>query len=137
MWVTYEDIKTAWIGGAVPAPKATIDAYIIYAEEVIKSEYPKIQERINDGRLSIDRVKLVVINMVMRVLNNPSNLKSYQQTTGPFTSNRSFNNSQIWLEENEKKLLAPANNNKAFEQDLAAKYWDLAYGVEWVDLNGD
>jgi hypothetical protein len=137
MWVTYEDIKTAWINGALPANKATVDAYIVYAEEVVKSEYPKIQERIDDGRLSIDRVKLVVVSMVMRVLNNPTNLKSWQQMSGPFSSNRTFSNSQIWLEENEKKLLAPSKYGKAFEQDLAARYWDLADGIVWVDTDGD
>lgn len=132
MWVTYEDIKNAWVGGALPAGKATVDTYIIYAEEIILSEYPKIQERLDDGRLSIDKVRLVVTNMVLRVLNNPSNLKTWQQTTGPFGSNRSYNNSTIWLEENEKNLLAPKKTNKAFEQDLTNRYWDLSDGIEWV-----
>ena len=104
----------------MPTDTALVDALIADAEAVILSEYPAIQDRIDDNALPLATVVMVTCRMVMRVLRNPEGLTYWQQTTGPFGQARNYGSAtqDIWLSTDEIALLAPKRKGKAFEIDL-------------------
>jgi hypothetical protein len=116
-WATPQDIIDRWVGNDVPTDTDLMEALIADAEAVILSEFPKIQERIDDDELPLAVVTLVVSRMVSRLLRNPENLTYWQQQTGPFGQARNYggNSSDIWLSDQELTLLAPKKRGKAFE----------------------
>ena len=113
-WTSKQDIIDRWVGVNVPTDEDLIDTLIDDAEVVIKSVYPRIQERLDKGTLTVDVIKFVVSRMVIRVLRNPENLGSHQMGTGPFTETRTYRGvSDIWLSDDEKNMLSPNNSRKA------------------------
>lgn len=120
-WASFADVTDRWIGGGAPTDESQVAALIADAEAVILAEYPRIQERIDAGKLAGSVVTMVVCRMVSRILRNPENLSYWQQNTGPFGQARNYGtgNTDIWLSADEKKMLAPNVRGKAFEIDLA------------------
>jgi len=107
-WTTPQDIQDRWVGNDIPTDTDLVQALINDAEAVILSEFPKIQDRIDDNELSLNVVVMVVSRMVTRLLRNPENLTYWQQQTGPFGQARNYGtgNGDIWLTENELSLFA-------------------------------
>ena len=139
-WVTPQDIIDRWVGNDVPTNMDLMQALVEDAEAVILAEYPAIQGRIDEEKLALSVVKMVVVRMVTRVLRNPESVSYWQQTTGPFGQARNFgDNVDIWMTTEEKNLLAPKNRGKAFELNLAPKagvtevYWMTGNGYEAID----
>lgn len=119
-WTTPQDITDRWIGSGAPTDDDLVAALIRDAETVVLGAYPRIQERIDGGTLSLDVVVMVVARMVTRVLRNPENLSYWQQSTGPFSQGRNFGKQvDIWLTSDEKTLLAPSSRGKAFSFNIA------------------
>lgn len=115
-WTSPQDVLDRWVGTGAPTDDDLVQALINDAEAIIKAEYPLIQERIDDEELPLDLVKMVVVRMVSRVLRNPESVSYWQQQTGPFGQARNFGeNTDIWLSENEKTMLAPSKRGKAFQ----------------------
>ena len=146
-WATPQDIIDRWVGNDVPTDTDLMEALIADAEAVILSEFPKIQERLDDEELSLSVVTLVVSRMVSRLLRNPENLTYWQQQTGPFGQARNYGNGNgdIWLTENELSLLAPNKRGKAFEVNQGydaispAVVDDFRLGItsefEWLEIS--
>jgi len=118
-WATFADVVDRWVGPGAPTNQSQVEKLIEDAEQVILSEFPGIQERIDNESLPLERVTLVVVQIVTRFLRNPEGLSNVQQTTGPFSQSRSFaeRSSGLTLTDSEIKLLAPTRG-KAFEIDL-------------------
>jgi len=85
-WTTPQDVLDRWVGNDKPTDEDLVQALIDDAESVILSEYPKIQDRIDDEELSVNTVIMVTSRMVSRLLRNPENLTYWQQQTGPIWS---------------------------------------------------
>jgi hypothetical protein len=134
-WTTYEDVASRWVGSGAPTDETLVDALISDAEAVILSEFPRIQERIDDETLALPTVVMVVSRMVTRVLRNPEGLTYWQQTTGPFGQARNYGSTtqDIWLSSEEKELLSPKSKGKAFEVNLAP---NALPGIEVPPYNG-
>lgn len=128
-WTSPQDVLDRWVGGSAPTDLDLVQALINDAEAVILSEYPKIQQRINENELAVSTVVLVVSRMVTRLLRNPEGLTYWQQQTGPFGQGRTYGEAtDIWLSDNERSLLAPNKTGKAFSVNLgpnatAPTYW--------------
>lgn len=119
-WATPQDIVSRWVGPGAPTDDELLQALINDAEAVILAEYPLIQDRIDSGALPLGTVVMVVARMVTRLLRNPEAVSYWQQQTGPFGQARNFgDNTDIWLSDNERSLLAPNKTNKAFSVNLA------------------
>lgn len=133
-WAIPQDVIDRWVGSDVPTDLDLVQALINDAEAVILSEYPKIQDRIDDEELSLATVVMVQCRMVMRLLRNPEALTYLQQTTGPFGQARNFGtgNSDIWLSDNELSLLAPKTRGKAFEVNQGVDA--VGGGVDYIWL---
>ncbi len=114
-WTFPQDIEDRWIGEDFPQNTDLIEALIMDAEIIIKSEYPRIQERIDDNVLDIEVIKFVVARMVSRVLRNPEGLSYIQQSTGPFSQAKNYGGGSVdmWITEQEKDMLAPNQRGKA------------------------
>jgi hypothetical protein len=121
-WTNPQDVLDRWVGAGAPNDEDLTQALINDAEAVILSEFPRIQERIDDGKLPMAVVIMVVCRMVGRVLRNPEGLTYWQQTTGPFGQARNYGSAgqDIWLSADEKEMLAPKKTGKAFAIDLAS-----------------
>lgn len=119
-WTSPQDVLDRWVGNDQPTDFDLVQAIINDAETVVLSEYPRIQERITDGALPLSTVVMVVSRMVTRVLRNPEGLTYWQQNTGPFGQARNYGDrTDLWLEANEKQLLAPNSAGKAFSFTIA------------------
>lgn len=122
-WTYPQDIQDRWIGdGFDDFTTDLIEALILDAETIIKSEYPRIQERLDDSSLNIEVIKFVVARMVSRVLRNPEGLSYIQQATGPFQQAKNYGGGSVdmWITENEKDMLAPNKRGKAKSIDTLA-----------------
>lgn len=120
-WTSPQDVLDRWVGGNAPVDEDLVQALINDAEAVILSEYPRIQERITSGKLSLNVILFVVSKQVSRVLRNPEGLTYWQQTTGPFGQARNYGTASqdIWLTSEEEEMLAPKKLGKAFAIDTA------------------
>ena len=134
-WATFTDITSRWVGSNAPTDEDLVDALIGDAEQIILSHYPGIQTRIDDDLLPLERVVMVVAQMVSRVLRNPEGLTMWQQQTGPFGQMRQFNdvNTGISITDDEIRLLAPSRGGKAFEVDLGTTATVYPNSVVWAD----
>lgn len=141
-WTTPQDVIDRWVGNDVPEDIDLLQALIDDAEVVILSDYPGIQARIDANTLPENRVTLVTVRMVTRLFKNPEGLSAWQQVTGPFSQQRSFGDSDIWMTPQEKFMLAPANSGKAFEVDQGvnahppiADVFTIYYDTIWEDYS--
>jgi len=135
-WATVQDVLDRWVGDDVPEDTSLVQAILDDSEVVVLSVYPGIQTRIDAGDLSAASVKVVVVRMTTRVLRNPENLRSWMQVTGPFSQQRSFSDSDIFMTAQEKQMLAPAIAGKAFEIDTAPNITSIELYDEIDPLTG-
>jgi hypothetical protein len=75
----YQDLY----GELSAARQSTARALLLRASALVRSAFPKADERMAAGTTSADVVSMVVINMVAQVMRNPAGLRS--ETTGPFS----------------------------------------------------
>lgn len=130
-WTVPQDIRDRWVGSDAPTDDDLLTALILDAEAVILTNFPRIQERIDDDLLSESVITMVTSRMVSRLIRNPENLTYWQQQTGPFGQGRTFGKDQdIWLTQDERLMLAPQNSGKAFSFNSAP---DIASPVADVD----
>lgn len=115
-WTSPADVEARWVGGGFNFDPSLVGLLIEDAENVILARFPRIQERVTAGTLSQDAITLVTVRMVSRVLRNPENLTYVQQTTGPFGQARNYGStsSDIWLTDDELRMLAPVTRGKAY-----------------------
>lgn len=90
LWTSPTDVSDRWLGGDCPADTAQLVLFLADAEDAILSEFPDLQDRLDEDELPLSRVKRVAARMVIRFLRNPDGTRSTQQTTGPFSESLTF-----------------------------------------------
>lgn len=76
-WVTAQDVRDAAYGLYISDDElAQLEKLVLRAERLIVSRVPNLEQRIADGRLSVDTVRGVVERMVLRVVRNPDGVQS-------------------------------------------------------------
>jgi hypothetical protein len=135
-WTSPNDVLARWIGPNPPTDLDQIRALITDAEAVIKSEFPKIQDRLNANTLDLDIVILVTTRIVIRVLKNPEGLSFTQFSSGPFSQGKNYGSQEqgIFLQPDEEELLSPVVPGKAFSVDLAP---DATAFQRFIVMNGN
>jgi hypothetical protein len=121
-WTSAQDVLDRWVGENKPTNNDIIDVLISDAEAIILSEFPAIQERLDEATLPINIVKMVVSHMTSRVLRNPENVTYLQQNVGSFSQAKNYGNEPtgLYLTNDEKKLLSPnIQKGKAFSINMA------------------
>jgi len=96
-WTTPADVTGAWIGEGAPTDTGKIQKWIDKAEREIRYRVQDVQERIDAEAAEtpartdlLETTKDVVVSMVMRVFRNPEGIRQVNETTGPFTSSRTY-----------------------------------------------
>ncbi len=96
-WTEPSDVTDAWIGEGAPTNTTKILKWIDKAEREIRYRVPDVQERIDAEAAEtpartdlIETAKDVVVSMVTRVFRNPEGIRQVNETTGPFTSSRTY-----------------------------------------------
>jgi hypothetical protein len=135
-WTSPNDILARWVGANPPTDIDQIRALITDAEAVIRSEFPKIQDRLDANQLELDIVILVTSRMVIRVLRNPEGLTFTQFSSGPFSQGKNYGSTEqgIFLQPDEEELLRPTVPGKAFSIDLAP---DATAFQRFISMNGN
>jgi hypothetical protein len=82
-YATVDDVVAEYDGTIGDDQIDYIDRKLTSAELMVQAVAGNIGARIGSGRTSFEAVKLVVVNMVIRLLRNPSGLRT--QTVGPFS----------------------------------------------------
>lgn len=96
-WTAPTDVTGAWIGEGAPSDLGKVQKWIDKAEREIRYRVPDVQERIDAEAAEtpartdlIETAKDVVVSMVTRVFRNPEGIRQVNETTGPFTSSRTY-----------------------------------------------
>lgn len=96
-WTAPSDVTDAWIGEGVPSGTTKIQKWIDKAEREIRFRVADVQERIDAEAAEtpartdlLETAKDVVVSMVTRVFRNPEGIRQVNETTGPFTSSRTY-----------------------------------------------
>lgn len=86
-WTTPQDIIDRWFPeNEAPTNQALLQIFIGDVEAAIKSFYPKIQERIDDGLLDIVLIKSTVSQIITDYIKSGGvPYSQLSQTNGPFT----------------------------------------------------
>lgn len=119
-WTDPQDVVDRWAGpGAPDVTDPQVQTFIEDAEDAVLREFPDIEDRITANTLSLRRVKIVVSRMVIRHLRNPENVRTVQDSTGPYGSSTTYagdNPGSLELTDRDRRDLAPirANVRKPF-----------------------
>lgn len=105
-------------GPLTVAQEGLVSALLRRASAMIRNAYPDLAARITAGTLSSDLVAHAAVNMVLRVIRNPRNLRS--ETVGPFT--RTYDTGAagglLVLTDAETALLAPKRVNRSTARSI-------------------
>lgn len=134
-WAGYQDVADRWVGTDVPSDETLVETLLGDAEQIVLAAYPAIQDRIDAGTVPLERVTMIVVSMVTRLLRNPEFVRTVQETVGAFSQSRTYlgNDSGLFLTDSETAMLRPSSRGKAFEVDLG--YRATATGeLVWIDV---
>jgi hypothetical protein len=134
-WTSFTDVTSRWIGNDVPTDETLVETLLGDAEQIVLATYPGIQARIDADTLPVERVVMVVVAMVTRLLRNPEFVRTVQETVGAFSQSRTFlgNDSGLFLTDSEVAILRPDTRGKAFEVDLGYDAGSPA-DLVWIDV---
>lgn len=134
-WTSFTDVTSRWVGNDVPTDETLVETLLGDAEQIILSTYPGIQARITAETLPVERVVMVVVAMVTRLLRNPEFVRTIQETVGAFSQSRTYlgNDSGLFLSDSEAALLRPNSPSKAFQVDMGYDAGSPA-DLVWIDV---
>lgn len=96
-WTKPTDVTGAWIGQDAPTDTTKIQTWIDKAEREIRYRVPDVQTRLDAEAAEtpartdlLETAKDVTVAMVTRVFRNPEGIRQTNETTGPFTSSRTY-----------------------------------------------
>lgn len=123
-WTAPTDVTNAWIGVDAPTDTARVQVWIDKAEREIAYRVPDIQKRIDAEAAEdtprtdlLETAKDVTVAMVTRVFRNPDGIRQTNETTGPFTTSKTFGGSvpgALELTDSELNKLQGARVGSAF-----------------------
>lgn len=133
-WATAANVRGRWVGPGVFPADATDPAITILIDDVedsILSEFPDIQQRINDAATPPDppnpraiplaRVVKIVCRIILRHLRNPEGMRTKSRGAGPFSEANTYGGDEpgtLALTEEDRNELAGmgslAGGQKAF-----------------------
>jgi hypothetical protein len=123
LYASLLDVADEW--GPIPSgseEEARIGRWVEKASLIIDTDVPSVTSRIASGALAPALVRMIVVDMVIRRLNNPTGARTLTTTTGPFMSVRSYGDSAregLYLTDDERSRLSPERfGRRAFAVDL-------------------
>lgn len=120
MWVTPDDVRKRWvIEPPLGASDEQIETKIEDAEDIVLSEFPDVQARVDSGALRVDTLVRVVAGMVVRFFRNPEGLRTTGTTTGPFSEQSTVTYGgdepgELYLTDADRNALGSRRRGRAF-----------------------
>jgi hypothetical protein len=104
-YATVDDVVAEYDGTITDDQIEYIERKLTSAELVVKAVAGDIGARIGSGATSFEAVKLVLCNMVIRLLRNPGGVRT--QTVGPFSVSldQSSSSAQLVITREDRQLL--------------------------------
>lgn len=104
-YATVDDVVAEYDGTIADDQIEYVERKLTSAELVVRAEAGDIGARIGSGATSFEAVKLVLCNMVIRLLRNPEGVRT--QTVGPFSVSldQSASSADLVITRNDRKLL--------------------------------
>ena len=104
-YATVDDVVAEYDGTIADDQIEYVERKLTSAELVVRSVAGDIGARIGSGQTTFDAVKLVLCNMVIRLLRNPEGVRT--QTVGPFSVSvdPSVSSSQLLITREDRQLL--------------------------------
>jgi hypothetical protein len=104
-YATVDDVVAEYDGTITDDQIEYIERKLTSAELVVKAVAGDIGARIGSGATSFEAVKLVLCNMVIRLLRNPEGVRT--QTVGPFSVSldQSSSSAQLVITREDRQLL--------------------------------
>lgn len=117
-YATVDDLRASYFEGDIPdSLDAKLTVKLDEAEEIVRSLVPggDLAAWITAGRTNAARVRMVLCNMVLRVLRNPTGVST--QSAGPFsmTLDRTVASGSLWLTREDRRLLGLAGAAQSVE----------------------
>lgn len=105
VYATVDDVVAEYDGTIADDQIDYIDRKLTSAELVVRSVAGSIESRIGSGQTTFEAVKLVLCNMVIRLLRNPEGVRT--QTVGPFSVSldQSSSSAQLVITKEDRQLL--------------------------------
>lgn len=105
VYATVDDVAAEYDGTIADDQIEYIERKLTSAELVVKAVAGDIGARIGSGATSFEAVKLVLCNMVIRVLRNPEGVRT--QTVGPFSVSldQAGSSAQLVITREDRQLL--------------------------------
>ena len=84
------DVRARWLSGPLSVDDEQIEILLGDVEDFLAGEFPDLDERLADGRLTDSRLRRVVVRIASRVLRNPDGYRQVSSGTGPFTGSATY-----------------------------------------------
>lgn len=111
LWSAPDDVRSRWVSDTpLIVDDQTLTKLLEDAEDLILTEFPDIATRIPDPLPEL-RVKRVIARVVIRHILNPSGLRQFTDTTGPYTSTGMYsgdNPGEMHLTDADRAALSPS-----------------------------
>lgn len=90
MWTTIDEVHARWLDGDIPASDDVLWTLIRDAEDALTVAIPGLPDRVTSGEIPAERVSRIVSRMLIRLLRNPTGVRTVQETTGQFSGTTTF-----------------------------------------------
>lgn len=99
-YAVFEDVTARWDGATLDTTR--VGVLLGDAHEYLPAD---LEARLTAGWTNLVKVRMVLVNMVLRVLRNPSGVRS--ESAGPFSYHRdaAVASGKLWLTGDDRKLL--------------------------------
>lgn len=115
-WAEAGDVRLRWLNGALSVEDEQIEVLLEDTEDFLTGEFPDLEARLEDGRLTATRLKRVIVRIAIRVLRNPSGYRQVTSGTGPFTGSATYGGDQpgeIYITDEDRKDLIGRGKGRA------------------------
>lgn len=115
------DVLARWVASTPPPDDGVVTQYLADAEELLAVEFPLLQSRAREDPVFARRAKLAICRMVLRTLSNPDNVRSIQDTTGPFSGSVTYGSETLGgleVTDAERAILDPARTRRKRRQHV-------------------
>ena len=102
------DVRARWLSGPLSVDDERIEILLGDVEDFLAGEFPDLDERLADGRLTAARLRRVVVRIASRVLRNPDGYRQVSSGTGPFTGSATYGGDhpgEIYVTDEDRKDL--------------------------------
>lgn len=127
-WANPDDVRKRWVVGELDATDVQVGTKIEDAEDLVLTEYPDVQSRIDSGTLRLETVIRVVSGMVVRFFRNPEGLRTTGSTTGPFSETNTVTYGgeepgELYLTDADRGALGSRRKGRAFTVSTIPAGW--------------